>query len=149
MNSRAHLHDARMLTLYPFFVLVLAGLSVVTSEGSAVRDSLLTAFEIVAITLAITALVMNVVVHISSNAITRPARGLLGGVIYWTSFIWYVIAIFPNLDVLNYANLSSSCCVSLSLMCGSFWASRSLITSIRLGDISIKKGPNWPSRSSR
>ena len=96
MNSRAHLHDARMLTLYPFFALVLAGLSVVTSEGSAVRDSLLTAFEIVAITLAITALVMNVVVHISSNAITRPARGLLGGVIYWTSFIWYVIAIFPT-----------------------------------------------------
>ncbi len=138
-----------MSTLYPFIALVLAGLSVFTSEGSAVRDSLLTVFEIVAIMLAIIALVMNVVVHISSNAITRPARALLGGIIYWTSFIWYVIAVLPNLGVLNVANLSSSCFLSLSLMCGSFWASRSLITSIRLGDISIKKGPNWPSRSSR
>ncbi len=149
MNSRAHLKDARLLALYPFFALVLAGLSVVTSEGGAVRDSLFSVFDIVAIMLAITALILNLVVHFSSNTITRPARALLGGVIYWTSFIWYVIDMTRNFGVLNNANLSSFSFVTLSLMCGSFWASRSLVISIREGDLSIQKGPNWPSRSSR
>ena len=149
MNSRAHLNDARLSALYPLFALVLAGLSVVTSEGGAFRDSLFSVFDSVAIMLAITALILNLVVHFSSNTITRPARALLGGVIYWTSFIWYVIDMTRNFGVLNNANLSSFRFIALSLMFGSFWVSRSLVISIREGDLSIQKGPNWPSRSSR
>ena len=149
MFSRTHTKDARMVILYPFIALALAGLSVLISHGSAVRDSLLMVFDIVTIMLAIFALVLNVVVQISSNAITRPVRALLGGIMYWVSDISFIIAFISNHGTLNVATLSSFSFVSLSLLCGIFWATRSLKSSSRLGDFSIKKGPNWPSRSGR
>ncbi len=127
-----------MITLYPLIALVLAALSVLISHGSAVRDSLLMVFDIVTIMLAIFALIINMVVQISSNATTRPVRALLGGIIYWVSYIWFIIAFISGHETLNGAYLSSYGFIALSFMCGIFWASRSLTSSIRQGDFSRK-----------